>query len=594
MASSGARRRADVQGIDRGVVIGCIAGALLLALPLLSTRVLVSWHGYFHAALTEQVALHGVPATNPGLAGEPIDYQWAFHALPALLAETAAIDPLRALLGLNIAWIVVAGVGAAEVARAAGLSRTLQRLAPLALFGALNTAAPLVLLVKRIKFGVLPANDWNRGEWIDWLSQRAIPRNGADISRSLWDVRASCFAKEFLDASAMATGLVLVVVGLALVVEAARAPRGRSWLLAPLVMVEAFVYPQLLPVVVAAIAALALVHLLPRTSEPAARPRVAIALAGACALALLAAGPYLAAITSRARFDPNAAATPFVALEGLAAIFKNGRRFAALAALLPFGLLAAPRLAKRWRDPAVRLLLVAAAADLALVVAIRMVQGTEYKFLFAAAVPVALLALIGLEATLARAHARPRRRNALLAAIALIFAGPTVVFLVGALASGHFHQEALALHGRTFTRLPAQPLEALLERVRRELPADTLLVADSAVSEKSPNNDAFAPAAIAARDLYRIDDRELTRPLRSFHERSNVTTDLLNGSDVEAATAAIRLLHRPVALLFTSALRPDFRPIPDDEWLRTVFGKAGWRLFDHRDGADLVYLPAAR
>ena len=587
----GIRRAKSSDAIDRPLLAGCLLGALLLALPLLSTRVLVSWHGWFHAALTEQVAAHGLPATNPGMAGEPIDYHWAFHALPALLTETASIDPLRALLGLNVAWIVVAALGAAQLARTLGLSRTLQRLAPLALFGALNTAAPLVLLGKRLVFGALPSNPWDRGEWIDWLSQRAIPRNDADVVRGFWDVRASSFAKEFLDASGMATGLVLVVVALALAVDGARAPGRRTWLLAPLTLLCAFVYPPLLPCVDTAAAALALVHLVSAKESARARRSFALAFVTACALALLFARPYLEAITSRERFVSGAKLGAFVELAPDVRLAHHVLWFTIFAALLPFLVPGAIALWRRRRDGAIWTLLLAGAANLPLVLAVRMQQGTEYKFLFAAAIALAPVALLGLEMLLSRVG--PASRRFVLVASALYFAGPTAVFLTGALTSSHFKEEAIALHGRTVTPLPTRPADELLVLVRRELPPDTLLVTDLVASEKSPNNEAFAPAALAARDLYLADDRELTRRLAPFDERAKIVESLLGSSDVAAATAALRSLHRPVALLLTPyVFAADTPDAIDAAWQRTPFPAAGWHLLDHRGDALLLYLPA--
>lgn len=583
----------EERGVDVPLVLGCIVGALLLALPLLSTRVLVSWHGWFHAALTEQVAAHGLPASNPGMAGEPIAYHWAFHAIPALLSETARIDPLRALLGLNVAWIVVVALGAAELAKALGSSRASQRLAPLALFGALNTAAPLVLLYKRFLYGALPANVWDRGEWIDWLSQRAIPRNDADIGRSLWDVRASGFAKEFLDASAMATGLVLVVVALALAVEAAKEPRRRTWLLAPLTLVTALAYPQVLPCVVVAMAALALVRLWPRGDATPARRPFPLALLTACALALLLASPYLAAITSRARFVSGARRMSFVEFSPLQTLGRHLKWLAIFAALLPFLVPAAMRLWDRRRDAAMQVLLAACVVNLLLVLSVRMQQRTEYKFLYTTAIALAPIALLGLDALLARAS--PPARRLLLAVSSLYLAGPTAVFLIGALTSGHFKEEALALHGRSVTRVPARPIDAALEKVRSELPPDTILVADLIPGDKSPNNDAFAPAALTARDLWLADDRELTRRSESFDARARILESLLSGADVAAATEALRSLRRPVALLLTPfVFSPDDPDSRTSTWELTPYPAAGWRLLDHEGDALLLYLPAER
>lgn len=587
------RARGGEHVVDRSLLPGTLIGALLLALPLLSTRVLVSWHGWFHAALTEQIAAHGFPATNPGMAGEPIDYHWAFHAIPALLVETAGIDPLRALLGLNMAWIVVVALGAAQSASALGLPRALQRLAPIALFGALNTAAPLALLFKRLKFGALPANDWDRGEWIDWLSQRAIPSNDEKIARSLWDVRASCVAKEFLDASAMATGLALVVVALALAVEAAQEPRRRTWLLAPLTLVTAFAYPQVLPCVVVAAAALAAVHLLPRGDRAAPRRPFALALVTSTALALLLASPYLAAITSRDRFVSGAKLMSFVEIDPLQTLGRHVKWLAIFAALLPLLVPAASTLWNRRRDAAIQVVLAACGVNLLLVLTVRMQQGTEYKFLYTTAVALAPLAILGLDGGIARVRSSLRRF--LLGASALYLAGPTAVFLIGALTSGHFQEKTLVLHGRTVTRVQPRPVDAALERIRRELPPDTILVADLIPGEKSPNNEAFAPAALTARDLYLADDRELTRRLDAFDARAKILENLLSGTDVAAATDTLRSLHRPIALLLSPfVFTPDDPDSRTSTWEHTPYPAAGWRKFDHQGDALLLFLPAER
>ena len=83
------------------VLAVALAAVVALALFGGGTAIRASFHGLLHSAITEEVA-RALPPENPWLAGRPLPYYWAWHALGALLGEALGLAPTRALALTNV------------------------------------------------------------------------------------------------------------------------------------------------------------------------------------------------------------------------------------------------------------------------------------------------------------------------------------------------------------------------------------------------------------------------------------------------------------------------------------------------------------
>lgn len=69
---------------------------------VLSPRLQISFHGYFHAGYVYQLLNGYVPPENPILPGYPANIYWLYHALIAALVNLFEIAPPVASLGINL------------------------------------------------------------------------------------------------------------------------------------------------------------------------------------------------------------------------------------------------------------------------------------------------------------------------------------------------------------------------------------------------------------------------------------------------------------------------------------------------------------
>ncbi|MGH7820588.1 MAG: DUF2298 domain-containing protein, partial [Candidatus Binatia bacterium] len=111
-------------------------------------RVLVSWHGFLHAAIVNRSLSDSLPPENPFFAGETLPYYWFHHLVAAGVAAIVGVDPIRALQIVTLSSLALLVVSAGAIGRrrfgstAAGLL-----IGWLALAGA-NPLGPLIALAK--------------------------------------------------------------------------------------------------------------------------------------------------------------------------------------------------------------------------------------------------------------------------------------------------------------------------------------------------------------------------------------------------------------------------------------------------------------
>lgn len=554
------RSRGGRLGFSRSQVGWALGGALLSALlmvPANSDRVAVSWHGFFHAAITEQVITTGLPPSNPGCAGEILNYNYGFHALIAPLTAASGVHPTRVILLLNLSLLLFTLLTAMELGRLYLDDRRGPGLVAAGTVGAINLAAPAWLLWKRIQFGELRSNEFTAGKWIDWLAQRAIPGNDEDIGRALWDVRASTFVKEFHDVSGMACGIYLLTLAGVLGCRLVRGERGgTAWMLGAALFLLALVYPPLALAAWAEAGVLALLLLVrPRAPGETGRARVLVQCFGPLALATLLSIPYLLSVTAETNWSE--AADPFLSLRFTRKHWTLPAAFLGQAPLLLLGLVWWWRRRREMAAQGALLLLVTLAS---MNTFLFLQQGSQYKFLYGMAPWIALFSAAGFEELLTRWQRAPRR---LLTGLMVILSlGPVAVFEIGLLTSTDYSDPTFAVTGRHVVHREDSAWQDCLIHVRDHAPRDAVLVVPPEGDHKSPSNAGFEVAAMSERAVLVVLDHFHAERFQSFAARLRVTEQLLAGEDIEGATRALdELVTGPTCLVlprFDRAVLPEY------------------------------------
>jgi hypothetical protein len=96
-----------------------IAGWLgyILSLEILNPRLVPSWHGFLHTAITRRFPAPGLIPENPFFAGEPLKYYWFFHWMGAGVSRALGVDPLTALRLLVLLGLVLLTLAAGLIGR---------------------------------------------------------------------------------------------------------------------------------------------------------------------------------------------------------------------------------------------------------------------------------------------------------------------------------------------------------------------------------------------------------------------------------------------------------------------------------------------
>ena len=544
------------EGERPGAKIG-MSAVLLAALPiavaaamLASTRTLVSWHGFVHAAIAEHLSAGLLPPENPFFAGEPLPYYWVHQALAALLARALAVDALHALALLTLASLALLSFSALRLgARRFGSAGAGLLIAWLALAG-LNPAGPAIAAAKALRRGVpllefVPepvevvfvsdessdlflthpllgalhvSADWRRGQNLPWFLDNSsrgpalallLPLMALLFAPPGRGVVAAAFA---LGALAAALNPLVGLAGAgalfggALTIAAAAwlaRNRSRAWL------VSRIVADRLDP--------------LPATGFGVA----AAALAGA----VVAAPLYWQLLAA-------AGAEPATLSLGAAFLRKAGSIAASFCVLAPLACYGALRAPEGLRPKLVAIAL----GGLALIAAVPLIglaEGNEHNLANVAGILLAVPAL-GFAAG---------RGLSPLAAGALVAAFLPVT--LGTLASYAGRPPLpIASERGVLVRTPADdPLAELYAWIRRETPPRAVFVVDAAHPVKMATNVSELPA-FTGRALFVDQASYLTTPHAAFEDRRRIAADLTAGFALAAPdAAAIRALARPVYVI---------------------------------------------
>lgn len=104
-AALGARSRAlsanDRRSFAGAGVILVVAAAFALSLPLTEAWWRVREDSWFHAAVADKLARDGLPLTDPYFAGLRLQYMYVYHAIVAGCASLAGVDLFRAMILVN-------------------------------------------------------------------------------------------------------------------------------------------------------------------------------------------------------------------------------------------------------------------------------------------------------------------------------------------------------------------------------------------------------------------------------------------------------------------------------------------------------------
>lgn len=515
---------------DRGALAVAVVAAGLIGLAMLAPGVRASWHGFFHAAIVEQILNAGVPPSNPGLVGEALNFYWAFHVFIALITAAANISPLTVIAALNAILLALSLLIAYEVSRPL-LRRTGDRLLCMAaLLGAIDTGAGLVLLVKLVRFGTVPGDAYSDGTWIDWLSQRAIPGR-------LWDGRVSSLVKEYYDISGMAAGMTLFFAYMWLWISGPR--RWGGWFVPLLIAIAVTLTAWYPPLALPAFAHLGITLLfrirkniwLARNDWRALMVHGAVVLFCAVFLAL-----YFRSVTDSSGWA--VAGDPFISLKitfrsVVGAITPYG-------ILIPFVFMGLIVTAKLNGSPSSRQLILFTIVLFAFASAAVMQQNTQYKFVYVLSLPLAILAVQGLRVLINRFHPAYRYARLTYILFALILVHPAVIFAVGAATSQQHRDASLYIQGRHIVDRTDPSRMECLAWIRDRAPRDAVLLLPLIVHERSPSNPGFREPAMAQRAALLVHDLYHSLRFEVYEARAAILQNLFDRGEMRAAGNALK------------------------------------------------------
>ncbi len=513
------------------LLIGGCVGAVALPLamnPSLHLRA----DAMSNTALAHAVRRHGLPPTDPYLAGQPLQYHWGYNAAIAGLSALAGVEPLPLMVWLGPVALAVALVAGARLVRRAGGSNEAAGLAALLALVGLNGWGWLILAAR-----------WASGE-----ATGAAPSPDEGVRSFLpqlvagYDVRLGFFATKALVATSFTWCLALVAVAAGALLRFLREGGWQQGVLLALAAAgaacaTAHVGAGLFGLTVVGLAA----TLWLCRRESAAAKRAALAL-GFVALALALFIPYLIVVSGAS-----------VGRERLVwlALPDGPHLLGIVAGLGPLAacVTIAGRPA-RWTPERAWLAFLAAGFAAAFLV-VRAVDGVEEKFPFVAAM------LLAFHAGSAAGELGPRRRRLLW----LVAASAVPTTLLG-----------LVAYTRAPDAIGLSPSEAAaFEWIAANAPRDAVVVA----RERST----LVPI-LARRDLYVPDRVGFHRAARFdpavWDRRTEQMRRLFDRGEAAAVLAAIAAeLHRPALLIMRAN-----EARAGDQRLRLLFSTGDIRVLE--------------
>jgi len=484
---------------------GCVAA---VALPLaVNPSLHLRADAMSNTAIAHAILRHGIPPPDPYLAGQPLQYHWAYNAVAAGLSRLTGVEPLPIMVWLGPVALAVMLVAGARLARRLGGGDE----------GAALAAVLAVVGLNGWGWAFLAAR-WATGQVTPSASLDAGVRGFLPLVVWGYDVRLGFFATKMLVATSFAWCLAFLALAAGALVrflDEGRTRQGVAFALAAAgaSCATAHVGAGLLGLAVAGLAAT--LCLRKRLGEAAA-PRRAAAALGFAGLGIALAAPYLLLVSGA-----SAARERLVWLA-----LPDGFHLAGAACCLAPLAVCVALAGRPRRAGLLRLWLVFLAAGFAgAFLVVRVVDGVQTKFLFAAAMLLAFY--VGSVA----GELGPRRRRLVWAVAAS--AVPTTLF-------------GLMAYARAPDTIGLSPSEAAaFEWLARNAAPDAVVVAR--------HRSTLVPV-LARRDLYVPDRPGFHRAARYdpavWARRTEQMRRLFERGEAAAVLGEIEAeLRRPVFLL---------------------------------------------
>jgi hypothetical protein len=525
-----------------------------------------AWHNFMHLDMIYALTRSTVLPEEPQMAGLPLAYPWFAHAFLAVVGWLTDSAPTALQCGVNLVLVLVCVVFWSAAARRLGYH-----------------PAVAFLLVGLIGFG-------GNSLGTIWGAVRAHgPGEAVMWAMHFGDFRTGPFLAKFNQLNAMNFGLTvfsgLVLVGVAACQEHVR---GLAALVGVLLLAVGLLYGTIFPAAVLVGGGLLTLMALPVARDMPAYPRGEILhLGGALLLAGLLSAAYMAWMT-RALTEPGVA----LLTSGSDLLHKAVR--AGWSLVLPGVLAVAGLWTARHRRRAPTLLLagVAVGATLLFICTWMSSSAIEYKFLFCAIIPLALLAG-GAVDPWARHHP-----SSAWAGAGVLVTGLLLVHL--------WHSYGLAAHyppslaegpqveeGAFWVRLaPADADAAWTRAVREQTPEDTVVVVHQS---RHHLGSYLARSLLVPVDRGRLEarvgyaetgDYNLVRlrgyPWDEFARRVRLIDSLYTEADpavLRRGIASLRAMHRPVVLHFARAGIPLLQWLKQERLGRALFTDRGQEVW---------------
>ena len=188
------------RGEVRFIIVAFIV-TLMLSIPVISERIAISHHGFYHFSLVANISNGFFPPDNPGLGGAPIGYHWGYHAFVAALSYPVDINPLRVFSILNIISLFFLFCISYRSAKAFGLTAGFCWIASVVLIGIMRSDA-IIYFVKNLILGQFS------------IVQGAASAPLKELTSWVWGVSyldtRLFFMNKFYNANNMPVGLCLI------------------------------------------------------------------------------------------------------------------------------------------------------------------------------------------------------------------------------------------------------------------------------------------------------------------------------------------------------------------------------------------------
>jgi hypothetical protein len=429
--------------IAAGLVWG-VPLALLASLWSDRATAAVSAHAFLHSDIVYAIANGGLRLEEAQLAGLTLGYPWGGHVHQAVTSSLLGMAPSAAYPLTNLLWLVAAVALIAHVTGALGGTPRARLIAVVALVFGVNAAGYVIATYVLPEAAALRLPIWGDERYTPWL-------------------RKYLFWSQHPFAHALFAGCIYVVA----TVRQQRLPRGAFILLLALGVGLAFVYPPLVPPLLALIAARLVVAAM---QDRAGATTLARQLSIAAMLVALATAIVLRVIA----LDRHA---------GIGLGFSDAwnlkiKLAESVVVLAPLGVAVLLALVRRAAADAVAAwtLVLAAAGSAGLYALFSVPPGrNEYKFVLTAAMCLAPLAALGADAFLARGG---RWRAALAGTVLLGVVGSGVHALTRERGSGS-PDPVLRLNAFRVTLDSAHHQAASLATVATRTPTNTIVLVDS-------------------------------------------------------------------------------------------------------------------